>query len=93
MRPPNHRPTEMYLGTSDERRDLLRREARSRRQARPNRARIATLTAVVFLVLVLAAVVVGPGMAIDWFGTYVFPVAVILAVGLYGLVLLVGLLL
>jgi hypothetical protein len=81
MRPPNHRPTEMYLGTSDERRDLLRREARGRRQARPGRARIATLAGVVFLVMVLAAVVVvGPGRAIGWVGDYLIPVGLVVGV-------------
>jgi protein-S-isoprenylcysteine O-methyltransferase Ste14 len=89
MRPPNHRPTEMYLGTSDERRDLLRREARSRRQARPNRARIATLAALAVLVLVLAAVVVGPGKAIDWLVNYLIPVGVITGVMIASLALLV----
>ncbi len=79
MHPPNHRPTEMYLGTSDERRDLLRQEARSRRQARPGRARIATLVAVV-LVIVLAAVVVGPGRAIGWVVDYLIPVGVVTGV-------------
>jgi protein-S-isoprenylcysteine O-methyltransferase Ste14 len=80
MHPPNHRPTEMYLGTSDDRRDLLRQQAVGRRQARPGRASVATLAAVVFLVLVLAAVVVGPGRAIDWLVNYLIPVGVITGV-------------
>ena len=84
MHPPNHRPTETYRGPSDERRDPLRQEARDRRLlARRGRAGIATL-AVVFLVLVLAAVVVGPGRAIGWVGDYLIPVG--LVVGVLGVV-------
>ena len=92
MHPPNHTPTERYLGTSDKRRGPLPQESRNRRLARLGRVGIATLAAVV-LVLVLAAVVVGPGRAIDWLGNYLVPVVVLLAVGLFVLSLLVGLLL
>lgn len=75
MNPPNHRPTEMYLGTSDERRDLLRQDARNRR---PHLALYTML--VVVLMVVGAAIVVGPGRAIDWVATYLIPVVVILVV-------------
>jgi uncharacterized membrane protein len=86
MHPPNHRPTEMYLGTSDERRDLLRQQARNRR----SRAALYTMLVVVLLGI-LAAIFVGPGRAIDWLGTYLVPVAAILAMGVCVLVLLVRL--
>jgi peptidoglycan/LPS O-acetylase OafA/YrhL len=79
MHPPNHTPTERNLGTSDEHRGPLPQVARNRRLARLGRVGIATLAAVV-LVLVLAAVVVGPGKAIDWLGNYLIPVLVVLGV-------------
>ncbi len=84
MHPPNHRPTEMYLGTSDERRDLLRQEARNRR---PHLALYTML--VVVLVVVLAATVVGPGRVIDWLVNYLIPVVVILGLVIAALALLV----
>ncbi len=82
MHPPNHRPTEMYLGTSDERRDLLRQQARNRR----SRAALYTMLVVVLLGI-LAAIVVGPGRVIDWLGAYLIPVLVVLGVivGVFGL--------
>ena len=92
MRLTNLNPTETSLGASHQRDDFLGQEARNSRVAR----RVRTIARVVFVLMVVglvALLVVGPGKAIDWLGTYVFPVAVILAVGLYVLVLLVGLLL
>jgi hypothetical protein len=86
MDPPNHTPTERNQGTSDERRDPLPQEARNRRLARLGRIGIATLAALV-LVLVLATVVAGPGRAIDWLGNYLIPVLIVLGVivGVFGL--------
>jgi hypothetical protein len=92
MHPPNHRPPETSFGESHQREDTLSREAHHSRVARWVRA-IAKVAVVLVIVGLVALLVVGPGKAIDWLGTYVFPVAVILAVGLYVLVLLVGLLL
>ena len=43
-----------------------------------NRRRLTALSTM--LVVVLAATVVGPGRAIDWVGTYLIPVMVILGV-------------
>ncbi len=82
MHPPNHRPTEMNLGTSDDRRDLLRQQARNRR----SRAALYTMLVVV-LVGILAAIFVGPGRVIDWLGAYLIPVLVVLGVivGVFGL--------
>ena len=77
MHPPNHNPTEMYLGTSDQRRDLLRQEARNRR---PLVALSEMLAVVLVIVGVLAAAIVGPGEAIGWVVTYLIPTLVILGV-------------
>ena len=92
MHPPNHRPTETSFGESHQREDTLSREAHHSRVARGVRA-IAKVAVVLVIVGLVALLVVRPGKAIDWLGTYVFPMAVILAVALYVLVLLVGLLL
>ena len=90
MHPPNHRPTEMYLGTSDERRDLLRQETPNSRVARWGRT-IARVAVILSVVILTAMVVLGPGATMDWVGTYLVPVAAILTVGLCVLVLLVRL--
>ena len=76
MNPPNHRPTEMYLGTSVQRRDLLRQEARAGR--RP----IVALSTMLVLVcgFVGLAAIVGPGRAIDWLVNYFVPVVVVTGV-------------
>ena len=92
MNSPNHRPAETSLGGSHQRDEILSREAHHSRVARWVRA-ITKVAVVLVIVSLVALLVVGPGKVIDWLGTYVFPVAVILAVGLYVLVLLVGLLL
>jgi uncharacterized Tic20 family protein len=77
MHPPNHKPTETYIGNTDVREDLLRQEA-SKRHA------LSALSAMLALVLVilgvLAAVVVGLGEAISWIVTYLIPTLVILGV-------------
>jgi hypothetical protein len=64
----------MYLGTSDERRDLLPQEACSAWGSRFGRA-IASL-AVILLVVALAAVAVLLGLVekIGWVANYLFPV-------------------
>ena len=79
MRPPNLNPTETSLGASHQRDDFLGQEARNSRL--PQRVR--TIARVVFVLLVVgivAAIVVGPGMAIGWVGTYLIPVVAILGV-------------
>lgn len=77
MYPPNHKPTETYIGTSDVREDLLRQEARNRG---PLAALSAMLAVVLVIVGLLAAVVVGPGAAIGWVVIYLIPTLVILGV-------------
>ncbi len=52
------------------------------------RAALYTMLSVV-LVVVVAAMVVGPGRAIDWLGGYLVPVVVVLAVIIAALALLV----
>jgi hypothetical protein len=86
MYPPNHKPTETYIGTSDLREDLLRQEARNRR---PLAALSALLAVVLVIVGLLAAVVVGPGGAIGWLVAYLLPTLVILGalVGAFGLLM------
>src|SRR5918997_6742528 len=92
MHPPNHRPTETRFGRSHQHEDTLSREAHHSRVARWVQG-IAKVAVVLVIVGLVALLVVGPGKAIDWLVTYVYPVAVILAMGLFVLVLLVGLLL
>jgi hypothetical protein len=90
MHPPNHRPTETILGTTYIREDLLRQEAHNSRLARRVRT-IARVALVLFAVGIVAAILVGPGVAIGWIGTYLIPMVVLLALGLFVLSLLVGL--
>ncbi len=52
------------------------------------RAALYTMLSVV-LVVVVAAIVVGPGRVIDWLGGYLVPVVVVLAVIIAALALLV----
>ncbi len=77
-----HNPTETSLGTTYVRDDLLHQEARNGRAGRVGRwVRTIARGALVLLVVgILAATVVGPGRAIDWVGSYLVPVAVILGV-------------
>jgi hypothetical protein len=56
MHPPNHKPTETYIGNTDVREDLLRQEASKRH---PLSALSAMLALVLVILGVLAAVVVG----------------------------------
>jgi hypothetical protein len=86
MHPPNHRPTETFLGSMDVREDLLRQEAHNSRVARWVRT-IAKAAFVLMVVGVVAAILVGPGIAIGWVGAYLVPVVAVLGVmfGAFGL--------
>ncbi len=95
MNPHNPNPTEMILGTTHVREDLLRQEAHNGRVGRVAR-RVAhwvrTIARVAFVLLVLgilAAIVVGPGKTIDWVGSYLVPVVMVLgvSVGAFGILM------
>ena len=86
MHPPNHRPTETFLGAMYEREDLLLQEAQNSRMGRAahRMARwIRTIARIMFVLLVVGipiAIAVGPGEAIGWVVTYLIPALVILGV-------------
>ena len=85
MRPPTPNPTETSLGVFNEREDLLEQVARKSRVARWGRA-IARVT-VVFSVLVLAVLVLGPPSgAIGWIVTDLIPLVLVVGIvfGVYG---------
>jgi hypothetical protein len=82
MYSPNRNPTELYY----ERDALLRQEVRNKRLGRPL-ATLSTMLVVIVAFVGLAAIVVGPGRAIDWVGTHLLPVTGTLGV----LVVVVGL--
>ncbi len=85
MRPPTPNPTETSLGMFSDREDLLEQVARKSRVARWGRA-IARV-AVVFSVVVLAALLFGPPSAtIGWVVNDVIPVVVVVGVifGVFG---------
>jgi hypothetical protein len=86
MRPPNLNPTETSLGTSHQRDEILGQEAQNSRGARRVRT-IARVAFVLMVVGVVAAILVGPGIAIGWVGTYLVPVVVVFGVlvGLWAL--------
>ncbi len=84
MYSPTRNPTELYY----ERYVLLRQEARNKRLVRRRLATLSTMLVVIVVLVGLAAIVVGPGRAIDYIGTYLVPVVWILGV----LVVVVGLL-
>ncbi len=88
MRLTNLNPTETSLGASHQRDDFLEQEARNSRVARRVRA-IARVVFVLMVVGVVAAILVGPGIAIGWFGAYLFPVVAVLGVmfGAFGLLM------
>lgn len=70
----------------------MRHTIRNENGTPANRRRLAVLAAmlvVVFVGLLAAMMVVGPGEAIDWVGTYLFPVGVITGVVIAALALLV----
>ena len=87
MYSPNRNPTELYHESHNERYALLRQEGRNRRLALPL-ATLSTMLVVIVVFVGLAAIVVGPGKAIDWVGTHLFPVLGILG----SLVIVIGLL-
>ncbi len=80
MYSPNRNPTELYYESRDERDALLRQEARNKRLARRPLATLSTMLVVIVASVGLVAIVVGPGRAIDYVGTYLAPVAGILGV-------------
>ena len=88
MRLTNLNPTETSLGVSHQRNDFLGQEARNSRVAQRVRT-IARLVFVLMVVGVVAAILVGPGIAIGWFGAYLFPVVAVLGVmlGAFGLLM------
>ncbi len=91
MRPPNRKPTETSLRTTYERDELLGQEAHSSRAARWVRT-IARVAFVLLVVGVVAAIVVGPGQAINWIVTDLLPMVVLLGVvfGVVGLMMWEG---
>jgi hypothetical protein len=70
MYSPNRNPTELYYESHDERYALLRQEASNKRLARRPLATLFTMLVVLVVCVGLAAVVVMPGRAIDYVGTY-----------------------
>ncbi len=76
MYSPNRNPTEMY----SERDALLRQEARNKRLTHRPLATLSTMLVVIVVFVGLAAILVGPGRAIEWVGTYLHPALGILAV-------------
>ena len=88
MRLTNLNPTETSLGASHQRNDFLGQEARNSRVARRVRT-IARLVFVLMVVGVVAAILVGPSIAIGWVGAYLFPVVAVLGVmlGAFGLLM------
>ena len=77
MLPPNHNLTDTILGTSSQRADLLQQEASNSRGARWVR-KLASIALVLVIVGLLAAVVMGPSVAVNWIVTYLVPVGVLL---------------
>jgi hypothetical protein len=88
MHPPNHNTTETILGTTYVRDTLLHQEAHNSRVVRRVRA-IAKVAFVLMVVGIVAAILVGPGIAIGWVGAYLFPVVAVLGVmfGAFGLLM------
>ena len=66
MYSPNRNPTELYY----ERHALLRQEALNKRLVRRPLAVLSTMLVVIIVLVGLASIVVGPGRAIDYIGTY-----------------------
>ena len=69
MYSPNRNPTELYY----ERDALLRQEARNKYQAFRPLATLSTVLVVIVVLVGLAAIVVGPGRAIDYIGAHLVP--------------------
>lgn len=88
MYSPNRNPTELYHESHNERYALLRQEARNKRLVRLPLATPSTMLVVLVVLVGLAAIVVGPGRAIDFIGTHLVHV-----LGIFGaLAVVVGLL-
>lgn len=84
MYSPNRNPTEPYY----QRHALLRQEARNERLARRSLVALSTVLVGIVAFVGLAAILVGPGRAIVWVGTYLHPSVWILG----ALAVLIGLL-
>ena len=69
MYSPYRNPTELYYESHNERDALLRQEARNKRLGRPL-ATLSTMLVVIVVFVGLASIVVGPGRAMDYIGTY-----------------------
>ena len=84
----NLNPTETSLGASHQRDDFLGQEARNSRVARWVRT-IARVAFVLMVVGVVAALLVGPSVAIGWVEAYLIPVVAVLGVmfGAFGLLM------
>ena len=80
MYSPHRNPTELYYESHNERDTLLRQEALNKRLVRRPLATLSTMLVVIVVFVGLASIVVGPGRAIDWVGTYLAPVLGILGV-------------
>jgi len=70
MYSPHRNPTELYYESHNERDTLLRQEALNKRLVRRPLATLSTMLVVIVVFVGLASIVVGPGRAIDYIGTY-----------------------
>lgn len=70
MYAPHRNPTELYYESHNERDALLRQEARNKRLTLHPLAPLSTMLVVIIAFVGLASIVVGPGRAIDYIGTY-----------------------
>jgi hypothetical protein len=70
MYSPHRNPTELYYESHNERDALLRQEARNKCLERRPLATLSTMLVVIVVFVGLASIVVGPGRAIDYIGTY-----------------------
>jgi hypothetical protein len=70
MYSPHRNPTELYYESHNERDTLLRQEALNKRLVRRPLATLSTMLVVIVVFVGLASIVVGPGRAMDYIGTY-----------------------
>ena len=70
MYAPHRNPTEPCYESHNERDALLRQEARNKRLTRRPLAPLSTMLVVIIAFVGLSSIVVGPGRAIDYIGTY-----------------------
>ena len=70
MYSPHRNPTELYYESHNERDTLLRQEALNKRLVRRPLATLSTMLVVIVVFVGLASIVVGPGRAVDYIGTY-----------------------